>query len=157
MALVEFYWCFVSKSGRLQVGLICWKLTFSSFKYNRFYFIFIFTLFLMLTTKLNYKWKYIFVNISRSTSRVSVQIPACFCISWRVWEAEWMVILFRGFHFFEGYYHRTTKQQSERLYFICSIFIGVKKLKRPETSYQTSHLVQNIGISDYLCNVLGTL
>ena len=129
MALVEFYWCFVSKSGRLQIGLICWKLTFSSFKYNRFYFIFIFTLFLMLTTKLNCKWKYIFVNISRSTSRNSVQIPACFCISWRVWEAEWMVILFRGFHFFKGYYHRTTKQQSERLYFICSIFIGVKKTK----------------------------
>ena len=127
MALVEFYWCFVSKSGRLQIGLICWKLTFSSFKCNRFYFIFIFTLFLMLTTKLNYKWKYIFVNISRSTSRVSVQIPACFCISSRVWEAEWMVILFHGFHFFEGYYHRIIKQQSERLYFI---FIGVKKNKK---------------------------
>ena len=130
MALVKFYWCFVSKSGRLQIGLICWKLTFSSFKYNRFYFIFIFTLFLMLTTKLNYKWKYIFVNISRSTSRVSVQIPACFCISWRVWEAEWMVILFCGFHFSEYYYHRITKQQSERLYFICSIFIGAKKAKK---------------------------
>ena len=124
MTLVEFYWCFVSKSGPLQIGLICWKLTFSSFKYNRFYFIFIFTLFLMLTTKLNYKWKYIFVNISRSIRRVSVQIPACFCISWRVREAEWMVILI-SFHF-EGYHHRTTKQQSERLYFIWSIFIGVK-------------------------------
>ena len=157
MALVEFYWCFLSKSGQLQIDLICWKLTFNSFKYNLFYFIFTFTLFLMLTTKQNYKWKYIFVNISRSTSRVSVQIPTCFCISWRVWKTEWMVILFRGFHFFEGYYRRTTKQQSERLYFTCSIFIGVNKLKRPETSYQTSHLVQNIGISDYLCNVLGTL
>ena len=130
MALIEFYWCFVSKSGRLQIVLICWELTFSRFKYNRFYFIFIFTLFLMLTTKLNYKWKYIFVNISRSTSRVSVQISACFCISWRVRETEWMVILFRGFRFFEVYYHRTTKQQSERLYFICSIFIGVKKTKK---------------------------
>ena len=119
MALAEFYEPFVIKPRQLQIGLICWKLTFSSFKYNRFYFIFIFTLFLMLTTKLNYKWKYIFVNISRSTSRVSVQIPACFCISWSVWEAEWMVILFRGFHFFEGYYHRITKQQSERFYFIC--------------------------------------
>ena len=126
MALVEFYWCFVSKSGRLQIGWICWKLTFSSFKYNRFYLIFIFTIFLMLTAKLNYKWKYIFVNISQSTNRASVQIPACFCISWRVQETERMVILFRRFHFFEGYYHRTTKHQSERLYFICSIFIWVK-------------------------------
>ena len=130
MALVEFYWCFVSKSGRLQIGLICWKLTFSSFKYNRFCFIFIFTLFLMLTANLNYKWTYIFVNVSRSTRRVSVQIPAYFCIFWRVWKAEWMVILFHGFHFFEGYYHRNTKQQSERLYFICSILIGVKKNKK---------------------------
>ena len=127
--LVEFHWCFVSKSGGLQIGLICWKLPFSSFKY-RFYFIFVFTLFLMLTTKLSYKWEYIFVNISRSTSRVSLQIPASFCISSRVRKAEWMVILFRGFHFFEGYYHRTTKQQSERLYLICSIFIGVKKAKK---------------------------
>ena len=130
MALVEFYWCFDSKSGPVKIGLISWKLTFSSFKCNRFYFIFIFTLFLMLTTKLNYKWKYIFVNISRSTSSVSVQICACFCISRRVREAEWMGTLFRGFHFFEGYYHRTTKQQSERLYFICSIFIGVKNSKK---------------------------
>ena len=128
------------------------KLTFSSFKYNRFYFIFIFILFLMLTKKLNYKWRYIFVNISRSTSRVSVQIPACFCISWRVRKAEWMVILFHGFHFFDGYCHRTTKQQSKRLYFLSSIFIEVKK--RPENSYQTSHLVQNIYISVYLYNVL---
>ena len=130
MALVEFYWCFVSKSGRLQIGLICWKLTFSSFKYNQFYFIFIFTLFLMLTTKLNCKWKYIFVNISRSTSRVSVQIPACFCISWRVMKGEWMIILFLGFHFFKGYYYETIKEQSERLYFICLIFIRVKKTKK---------------------------
>ena len=67
-----------------------------------------------------------------------------------------MVILFHGFHFFDGYYHRTIKQQSERLYFICSIFIRVKKKrKRPETSYQTFHLVQNICISVYLYNVLG--
>ena len=132
MALVEFYWCFVSKSGRLQVGLICWKLTFSSFKYSRFYFIFIFTLFPMLTAKLNYKWKYIFVYISRSTNFCTSfsTNPTCFCISWRVWEAEWMVILFRGFHFFEYYYHRTTKQQSERLYFIFSLFLGVKKNKK---------------------------
>ena len=130
MALVEFYWCFVSKSGRLQIGFICWRLTLISSRYNRFYFIFIFTLFLMLTTKLNYKWKNIFVNISKITSRVSVQISACFCISWRVWEAEWMVILVRGFNVFEGSYHRTTKQQSERLYFIYSSFIGVKKTKK---------------------------
>ena len=54
-----------------------------------------------------------------------------------------MVILFRGFQF------RTTKQQSERLYFFCLIFIGVKK--RSETSYQISHLVQ---IYVYLYNVL---
>ena len=130
MALVEFYWCFVSKSERLQIGLICLKLEFSSFKYNRFYFKFIFTLFLMLTAKLNYKWKYIFVNISRSTNFCTSfsTNPACFCISWRVWEAEWMVILFRGFHFFE--YYRTTKQQSERLYLICAIFIGVQKTKK---------------------------
>ena len=121
---------FVSKSGRLQIGLICWKLTFGSFKCNQFYFLFIFTLFLMLTTKLNYKWKYIFVNILRSRSRVSVQISTCFYISWKVREAEWMGILFRGFHFFEGYYHRTTKQQSEILYFMCSTFIGVKNNKK---------------------------
>ena len=31
----------------------------------------------------------------------------------------------------------------------------LNKQKRPETSYQTSHLVQNICISVYLCNVLG--
>ena len=127
MTLEEFYWFFVSKSGRLQTGLICWKLKFSSFKCNWFYFTFIFTLFLMLTSKLNYKWRYIFVNISRSTSRVSVQIPACFCISWRVREAELMVILFCGLDFFKGSYHRTTQQQSERLCFVCLIFIGVKK------------------------------
>ena len=132
MALVEFYCCFVSKSERLQTGLIFLKLEFSSFKYNRFYFKFIFTLFLMLTTKLNYKWKYIFLNILRSTSKFSAQIPTWFCISWKVWEPEWMVILFSDFHFFEGYYHRTKKQQSERLYFISSIFIGVKKTKKPK-------------------------
>ena len=51
MALVELYWCIVSKSERPQIGLICWELNFSSFKYNRFYFIFILTLFLMLTKK----------------------------------------------------------------------------------------------------------
>ena len=132
MVLVEFYWCFVSKSERLQIGLICRKLKLSSFKYNQFYFKFIFTLFLMLTTKLNYKWKYIFLNILRSTSRFSAQISPWFCISWRVWEPEWMLIQFCGFHFFGGYYHRTKKQQSERLYFISSIFIGVKKTKKPE-------------------------
>ena len=38
--------------------------------------------------------------------------------------------MFGGFQFFEGYYHTTTKQQSERLYLICSIFIGVKKPKK---------------------------
>ena len=130
MAAVKIYWCLVSKFGRLQIVLLCWKLTFSSFKCTQFYFIFIFTLFLILTTKLNYKRKYIFKNVSRSLSRVSVQISACFCISWRVREAEWMGILFRKFHFFEDYYHRTTKQQSERLYFISSIFIRVKNNKK---------------------------
>ena len=44
-------------------------------------------------------------------------------------------------------------QQSERLYFTCSIFTGVKK--RLETRYQIPHLVQNICISVYLYDVLG--
>ena len=44
-------------------------------------------------------------------------------------------------------------QQSERLYFTCSIFTGVKK--RLETRYQIPHLVQNICISVYLYDVRG--
>ena len=109
----------------------------------------------MLTSKLNHKLKFIFINTSRSTSSVSVQIPACCCISLSVWKAEWMMILLLGFHFFEVYYHSTTTLQSERLYSIFLIFIGVKKNQKiPETSYQTSHLVQNICIFVYSYNVL---
>ena len=87
----------------------------------------------MLTKKLNYKWKYIFVNSLRSASRVSAQIPACFCISWRVQDK----VLFARF---------------------LQELIKQKKLETSPlmklVNYQTSHLVQNICISVYLYNVL---
>ena len=48
------------------------------------------------------------------------------------------------------------QNSSQKDYILFARFLQeLKKQKRPETSYQTSHLVQNICISVYLFNVLG--
>ena len=48
------------------------------------------------------------------------------------------------------------QNSSQKDYILFARFLQeLNKQKRPETSYQTSHLVQNICISVYLCNVLG--